>query len=490
MITNDQPDADNKIQSSLVHTLHHDEKDQPDADNKIQSSLQTHQEPVRVYKRRFIVCMAFALNSMANGMIWVTFAPIQASASEYFEQSKALINLFSLIFMISYVPGSILCTYMFKKYGLRKSYLFSSALQVIGCVIRWIGTISSVKSFALVLIGQTLPSISQPFFLNSPARLSAEWFSIQSRDTATGVLCIVNPIGIGIGSIIPTIFVTPDGTEGGGFAAITMIQLIFSAVALVMTALFIQDKPPTPPSVSQQLKKETASAPLKEEIKRILSNIHFIYLLIGYTFGLGLFNALLTLINQYTAAFAYSTDDAGNFSACIMGGGIVGSIIAGAAMDKFKRYRVIIRGFTLSVCLVIILLTTIAMREDNGTAVLILFLLLGFTAVPLLALTFECSAQCTYPVNEELTSGILMSFGCISGVIFTLIWEPQLPNKNGYKNNPSNFSTYFLIILGVLTMTFIFLFDGEYKKLNAEEQLLELKPKNGRTIAPESPDSA
>ena len=230
--------------------------------------------------------------------------------------------------MIAYVPGSLLCAWMFKKYYLRKSFIFSSFIQLIGAVLRYIATLhfmtsnswTKYLSYIVVLIGQSMAAMVQPFYTNSPARIPAEWFSKEGRDVATALLSIINPLGVGLGSFIPTLFVTSDGNNMGGFSGIMALELILCGIGFILTLLFFYDKPPTPPSMSQNLKKNVERS-LKFDLQEIMRNKNFLFLLFGFGIGLGLFNALTTLINQYTAAFGYSTDDAGNFGGLLIGGG-------------------------------------------------------------------------------------------------------------------------------------------------------------------------
>lgn len=288
--------------------------------------------------------------SIANAMMWISFAPIQSRASElrilyilltlhihslyisrYFNVSQSQIDFFSLSFMIAYVPGSIICGLMFKKWYLRKSFIFSSGFQFIGSILRYIATLHFISTnsywshlpFIIAMIGQSMAALAQPFYTNSPARIPAEWFSKEGRDVATALLSIINPLGIGLGSFIPTMFVTDEGDHWYGFTGIMMLEVICCGVGFILTLLFFYDRPPTSPSMSQRLKKSNLSMKrsLRYDIGQILKNTEFLKLLFGFGIGLGLFNALTTLINQYTAAFGYTTDDAGNFGGILIGAG-------------------------------------------------------------------------------------------------------------------------------------------------------------------------
>eukprot|EP01084_Bolivina_argentea_P238269 400301_1 len=100
-----------------------------------------------------------------------------------------------------------------------------------------------------------MASIVQPFYTNSPARIPAEWFSKDGRDAATALLSILNPLGVGLGSFIPTLFVGTNANHLGGFQGVMLMELIACTVGFILTVLFFYDKPPTSPSMSQKLKQ-------------------------------------------------------------------------------------------------------------------------------------------------------------------------------------------------------------------------------------------
>eukprot|EP01084_Bolivina_argentea_P069276 126086_1 len=204
-----------------------------------------------------------------------------------------------------------------------------------------------------------------------------------------------------------------------------------------------------------------------------MNNSNFFFLFCGFGIGLGLFNAITTLINQYTGAYGYTTDDAGNFGGLLIGGGLFGAVVAGACMEIFRQYRTILKTFTTLTCIAMCFLLW-QLKADNATIVTVIFGIFGFMAIPIVAITFEAAAECTYPVNEELSAGLLMTSGSAFGVVYIIIWGSQLPSGDKKYDDQFNFSTYFLFANGMLMLLFMFLFHGKYKRLNAEKQFTKL----------------
>jgi hypothetical protein len=55
--------------------------------------------------------------------------------------------------------------------------------------------------------------------------------------------------------------------------------------------------------------------------------------------GIGMFNAISTLIEQMVEPSGYTEDDAGIFGALLIGGGLIGAGIVGPIMDMTHAYR-------------------------------------------------------------------------------------------------------------------------------------------------------
>merc|ERR1719362_1369179 len=87
------------------------------------------------------------------------------------------------------------------------------------------------------------------------------------------------------------------------------------------------------------------------------------------------------------------------------------------------------------------------LQPHQLVTVTILFGVFGFFAIPIVAVTFEAAAECTYPVNEEVSSALLMTSGSVFGISYVSVWGSQLPDTAHGERYDSrwNFSTYFLL---------------------------------------------
>ena len=165
---------------------------------------------------RHFVAFTFALNTFINSMLQLSFASVQEQSSIQYNVSQSDINIFSLLYPIFYLPGTFLSVYMFERFELRKSFLFASFLQTFGSLLRWISVLYNFNNtivnhnYIIGLIGTMMPALCQPFYSNSPARIAAEWYSVDGRDAVTSILSVIAIVGGGFGMFVPILFINAN----------------------------------------------------------------------------------------------------------------------------------------------------------------------------------------------------------------------------------------------------------------------------------------
>ena len=75
----------------------------------------------KLYCNRFHILMLFSLLSFLNAFMWITFSPIEELTRNYYGMSDTAVNMLSVVFMILFLPGSILSSYLINVGGLRRS---------------------------------------------------------------------------------------------------------------------------------------------------------------------------------------------------------------------------------------------------------------------------------------------------------------------------------------------------------------------------------
>lgn len=95
--------------------------------------------------------------------------------------------------------------------GLRGSNIVASVLLLVGNWIRYAGTVSAVKNYGVVMFGQIVIGLAQPFCLSTPSKFSDSWFTDQGRTSATAIATLANPLGAALGQFAnPYLAKIPD----------------------------------------------------------------------------------------------------------------------------------------------------------------------------------------------------------------------------------------------------------------------------------------
>lgn len=212
-----------------------------------------------VYAKRWAILAIFSLGSALNGMMFFTYAPISSFASEYYDAPTSAVNGFAISFMVLYLPGSVLSSFLIQKKGLRSCMVAGAVLNAAGAALRYGACFlpaSHYVRFAVALLGQSLAGLAQPIFTNAPATVAGRWFGLAEREAATTIATLVNPLGNAAGTVVPSILVTAtknaagDVVETHGMALLMAVQLGVAALFLVVVVVSFESQPPTPPTRS------------------------------------------------------------------------------------------------------------------------------------------------------------------------------------------------------------------------------------------------
>jgi hypothetical protein len=203
-----------------------------------------------------------------------------------------------------------------------------------------------------------------------------------------------------------------------------------------------------------------------EEVYALASNWNFVLLSCAFFIGVGFFNSVMTLLNQIVQPFGYTNDDAGTFGAVFIICGLVGAGIMGKILEITKAYITVLR---VGICIAgaSTILCFSMLFSNNFWPLTICFGLLGMSVLPLLPAMLENCAECTYPIPEELSAGILYS-GCnLAGLAFVFALQYLLALKP-FGPPPFLPSSFFIFGMLILAGMFCFLYNGEYKRHQRE----------------------
>jgi FLVCR family MFS transporter 7 len=153
------------------------------------------------YRRRYLILFQLSLLNILVSWSWLTFAPVSATTATFFGVTLSSVNWLSTGFLFAFVVATPFTLYTLNRFGPRGAIIVASVLVAIGSWVRYAGTrVGSEgddhgRKFGVVVLGQVLIGLAQPFVLAAPTRFSEMWFTEKGRIAATAVASLANPFG-------------------------------------------------------------------------------------------------------------------------------------------------------------------------------------------------------------------------------------------------------------------------------------------------------
>lgn len=217
----------------------------------------------------------------------------------------------------------------------------------------------------------------------------------------------------------------------------------------------------------------SASAALRKlmaDFGELARNRNFLLLMTTFGIGLGMFNAFLTLAAQYIRPCGYDDTVAGITGGALLGAGLVGAVLVGLVLEKTRAYVQVLKiGIVLAIAAVTFMLTSM---RPGATAVLVVsYAVMGFCLVPLLPVSLETAAECTYPIPEDNSAAALLISGQLWGIAFIFALTPaiQLPPSASCSTiiTPAAGIIFFSVLLAGLVLIG---FRKDYRRAKADAE--------------------
>jgi len=384
----------------------------------------------RLYGYRWVVLAVFMFINITIQILWISYAPITTPAAQFYGVSDAQIGLFAEMFMIAFIPLSLPVSWAIDTYGFHKAVGLGAILMAIFGILRGLS-----GSYSLILWSTVGLAVAQPFLLNAWTKVPAQWFGIEERATAVGLVTLSSLLGVAIGEAVPPILL-----QGG--MSIEREQLIFGAIAAFSSLLFLilaREKPATPPCPPGQ---EVRSLML-DGLKHALVIKDFWLLLFVSFVGLGIFNGVSTWVEDIIRPRGFTPTDAGTLGALMVVGGILGAVVLPPFSDKqHKRIRYLLIGFLLAIpgLLGVAYATNFWLLMVSG-------FWLGFFLISTGPIGFQYAAEVTRPTPEGTSNGLMQLFGQAS-VIYVSIMV-------ALKSSGGSFTPSLLLAVGLIVISLI-----------------------------------
>jgi MFS family permease len=382
----------------------------------------------KLYRYRWVVLGLFMFINLTIQILWISYAPITGPAAKYYGVTDLQIGLLAMSFMIAFIPLSIPVSWVIDTYGFRVAVSIGAVLMGVFGILRGLAG----ENYTLVLWSTFGLAAAQPFLLNAWTKVPANWFAIEERATAVGIVTLGNLVGTALGMVL-----TPVLMES---MSIPNIQLIYGSIAAFSAVLFVafaRETPPTPPCPAGMEVRALMLDGLKHAFK--VKPLWF-SLLVSFI-GLGIFNGITTWIESIIRPRGFSPTDAGTLGALMIIGGVIGAVVIPAFSDKYrKRQLFLFISFTGAIPGLI--------GMTFATSAVLLFVsafVLGFFLISAMPIAMQYASEMTQPTPEGTSNGLIQLFGQ-GAVVFVYIMEAM-------KSADGSFTPSLLLALGFLIVS-------------------------------------
>ena len=369
---------------------------------------------------RWAMLGIYSFVGVLNFGMWLTYATLPTATDLAFHGMRAwMANLLSVIVGFGYLVGAVPAAKVLAREegGLRRGMVWASLIALVSGGLRWLG--GGLRSFWLVLLGQLLVGIAQPFFMAAPAQLSMEWFPAREHGLATSIAILSQVLGqAAIFLLGPAVASLPTLVVG---------QAVASAVMLALVWLFFSDAPAATPPLDKSVVSlgkgvlvptkfsDAPQAPpdVPDAPSSLLRTRDFTVLTVASGTLIGAFWTFCTVVGHLLLPLGFSETQIGYIGFSFIGSGMAGLLCVGPLMDKTKAYR----GLMLA-CAWASALTSLALLRVTSVAFFVPLLLvcgvLGFWLTAIQSVAVETAAEITYPVSESSSTGIIfgVAVGC------------------------------------------------------------------------------
>jgi MFS family permease len=380
-------------------------------------------EPFKLSKYRWVELSILMLITMMAQVQWLAHAPIERAAEVYYQGRFNPFSFFNIDFlansyMIFYLIMCIPASYLISTFGLVRGIGTGAVLMIIGAAIKGF----SGDSFTMVLAGQIILAIAQPFVINAPTALAAKWFPVKERAIATGLATLAQYIGILIAMVVTPMLIVSSSSDpnyGNGIGSMVRIYGIITIAAAVISLLMLREKPASPPSAEPYERFNFSSG-----LKHIFTLRDMWIMVILFTIGLGIFNAINSMIDS-VAGYLGIDDSNGMLGGMMLIGGIIGAIIVPVLSDIYKKRKLFLVICVLGMVPGIAGITFAPLLtggsgvnpEAAHTVALTASFILGFFVMSAGPIGFQYAAEVSAPAPESTSQGLLLWVGQLSGMI-------------------------------------------------------------------------
>ncbi|EGW07979.1 Major facilitator superfamily domain-containing protein 7 [Cricetulus griseus] len=383
---------------------------------------------LRVYARRWVFLLVVSLLSCSNAMLWLSFAPVADTIAQRFFLSMEQVNWLSLVYLVVAIPFGMAAIWVLDSVGLRGATVLGAWLNFAGSLLRAVPCLDVriPNPFAFFMSGQSLCALAQTLVISSPAKLAALWFPEHQRATANMIGTMSNPLGILMANVL-----------------------------------------------SPALVKKAEDIPMM-----LIQNKAYVILAICFGGGIGVFSSFSALLEQILCASGYSNEFSGLCGALFIVFGILGALLLGLYVDRTKHFTEATKIGLCLTSLTFVAFALVSQLQGQTLALAAICSLLGLFGFSVAPVVMELAVECSFPVGEGASAGLIFVLGQAEGVLIMLLLTALTVRRTGPSfstcqqgEETLDWTESLLLLAGLCTLftcVLVLFFNTPYRRLEAE----------------------
>lgn len=355
---------------------------------------------------RWVILLTIVPIIMSTEIMWLSIAPISSMATKFYGVSSFSIDMLSVSYMIMFILFSMPASWIVDRFGYRYSLIIGAVLTAVFGVVRAV----YAENFTVVLIAQFIIAIGQPFLLNISTKVPANWFPVNERSTAAGILTMAQYVGFAVPMLLSPILVKSQGIPG-----VLRVFAVIAVISAFVSIAFTREKPRTGSLASDEQKDDLS---MKAAWKLFKNKPYMSVMLICFI-SMGIFNAVLTLLETILIPHGITSEQSGIVGAVFIISGIIGAVVLPVISDKICSRIPFFIGSIIILIPVYLGFTFL----DSYFLIAIIAGIAGFAIMGVAPILFQHGSEVAYPVQEGTSLGIILLMGQVSGALIVYIFE-------------------------------------------------------------------
>lgn len=399
-----------------------------------QDSEQLRVKPVL---KRYIIMFLFCMNACCKAFQWMQVPAATTKATVLYGVDNYIINLASIIFMMSFVVLSWPACYIIERVGMRKAVLFASFGTALGAVVKCFSC--HEEGVWLLMLGQIMVSLCEQLIFSLPSRIASVWFPDNQVSFCVAMCVVGNQVGVALGFIVPHWYLNHAETRaeiGTGFYHMFIGTAALSVAIFLMCVIAFDDEPKYAPGEARLKQRQLERAhkgqvtsmskelgTLFSQIFELCHNKHLIMLSLSYGLVVGINYTIQTLLDQMLADANWPDEDllVGTTGFIIIAAGVITTPVWGMIMDACHAYKLINVIIALGNVLSLAGFSYSVVAKHSPISIYVCALFYGLFSVGFCVSALEYAVELTYPAPELVTSSIMNVMPQIGGTLCILL---------------------------------------------------------------------